>query len=82
MARASIRVPKEDYQRLARQAKAYRAFAARFFESVIRDPVEDVMEEFRMTGLYTDAFLHDLESGLRKSSYAKRHGTPATARRS
>lgn len=74
---ASIRVSKQKYDQLVRQAKSYRLFAARFFESLLRDSSEDVVEDFRKTNLYTEEFLGDLESGLRKSSYTKRRGTRA-----
>ena len=82
MAKANISVPKTQYDRIARQAKAYRAFVARFFESVIRDPVEDVVGDFRESGLYAEEFLRDMEDGLRRSSYAKRHGTSPAPKRS
>lgn len=79
---ATVRVPKTEYECLRRQAAAYRAFAARLFRSVLEDPIEDVVEDFRKTKLYAEAFLKDLESGLRKSSYAKRHGVQAAEKRS
>lgn len=30
-----------------------------FFESIIREPVEEVVKDFRKTDLYTDEFLKD-----------------------
>ncbi len=66
-------LPKNEYEKLRRQASAYRRLAARVFESVIKDPIEEVIIDFRNTGLYTEAFLEDLGDGLRRSSYAKRH---------
>ena len=69
-----VAVPKTEYEKLKRQATAYRRFAEKFFESVIKDPIEEVVEDFRKTDLYTEEFLKDLENGLRKSSYAKKYG--------
>ncbi len=79
---ANVTLPKAEYEKLKRQAETYRRFAARFFELALRDPVRDVVRDFRRTNLYTEKFLNDLESGLRKSSYAKRYGTRAAKRRS
>lgn len=78
----TITLPKTEYRRLQRQAQAYRRTAAKFFELFIKDPVEEVVEDFRQTNLYTNAFLKNLESGLRKSSYAKRYGHKTSTRRS
>lgn len=79
---ATVKVPEKEYKRLSRQARAFRLFASHVFESVLRNPVEDVVEDFRKTGKYTTEFLADLEGGLRKSSYARRHGAAAAAKRS
>jgi len=68
-----VTLPKIEYEQLKRQAQAYRRFAAKFFEMVIQDPIEEVVEDFRKTNLYTEEFLKDLGSGLRKSSYLKRY---------
>lgn len=67
-------LPKTEYKKLKRQAEAYRKFAEKFFDLAIRDPVEEVVEDFRKTKLYSENFLKDLESGLRKSSYKKKYG--------
>lgn len=69
---ASITIPKTEYERLEREAKAYRKFAERFFESVLEGSVSDVVKDFEDTGLYTKEFLEDLENGLKKSSYGKK----------
>lgn len=76
-----VTIPKAEYEQLKQQAEAYRRFAARLFELVIKAPVEEVVEDFRKTGLYTEEFLRDLESGLRKSSYTKKYGNKADKRR-
>jgi len=39
---------------------------------MIKDPIEEVINDFRKTNLYTKGFLADLEDGLKKSSYAKK----------
>lgn len=72
----SITLPETEYRKLKRQAQAYRGFAARFFELIIKDPIQEVVDDFQKTNLYSKEFLEDLESGLRKSSYVEyRHQT-------
>jgi len=66
-----VTIPKEEYQKLQQQSRAYQKLAARLFESIIKDPIRDVVQDFKDTGLYSKDFLADLEAGLRKSSYAK-----------
>ena len=78
----NVILPKNEYEKLKRQAETYRRFAARFFEMAIRDPIEEIVEDFRRANLYTEDFLKDLKSGLKKSSYTKQHETRATQRRS
>lgn len=73
-----ITIPKTEYEQLKQQAEAYRRLAARFFESVIKSPIKEVVEDFRKTDLYTEEFLKDLESGLRRSSYGKKYGNKTT----
>lgn len=68
---AKVTLPKTEYEHLKRQAAAYRKFAAKFFDLIIKDPIGEIAADFRETNLYTENFLKDLESGLRKSSYAK-----------
>ena len=67
----TVTIPQKEYRKLRRQAAAYRKLAGTLFKSVVRDPVEDVVEDFRKTELYTEAFLRDLKEGLQKSSYAR-----------
>ena len=78
----AVTLPKQDYLRLKQEAEAYRSMAAKVFELPLRDPVDEVVADFRATDLYTDKFLTDLEDGLRKSSYAKKyaHQTSKTRR--
>ena len=69
---ATITIPKTEYSKLKRQSDAYKKLSSRFFEFMIKDPIEEVVSDFRKTSLYTKEFLTDLEDGLRKSSYAKK----------
>ena len=69
---SKIAIPKIEYTRLQRQAGAYRKLAGRFFESVIRNPIDTVLDDFEATGLYSDKFIGDLRDGLKKSSYGKK----------
>lgn len=68
---SDITISKAEYRRLKQQASAYRKLTMHLFESIVKAPIEDVVENFRSTDLYTDDFLKDLEEGLRKSSYGK-----------
>jgi len=67
-----IAIKKTEYRRLRRQADAYKKIAQHIHASILRDAVHDVVEDFKKTSLYSEAFLGDLETGLRKSSYAKK----------
>lgn len=78
----TITLSKQDYLRLKQQAQAYRTMAARVFELPLRDPIDEVVADFRATNLYTDEFLMDLEDGLRKSSYSKKYANQTTRKRS
>ncbi len=69
---ASITIEKTEYDRLERELKTYRKFAERFFEATLEGSVADVVHDFQETGLYSESFLQDLESGLKKSSYGKK----------
>lgn len=79
---AKVTISKTEYEHLKKQATAYRKFAAKFFESMIKDPIEEVVNDFSETDLYSKEFLKDLESGLRKSSYIKEHENKTIAKRS
>lgn len=79
---ATVTISKITYERLKRHAEAYRRFAANFFETAVRDPIGEITDDFRKMALYTEEFLHDLDAGLRKSSFVKKHGNRAPAARS
>jgi hypothetical protein len=78
----NVTIPKTEYRQLRQQAAAYRRFAARFFDLIIKDPIEELVADFRKTNLYTESFLKDLESGLRKSSYSKNYENQSAKARS
>lgn len=67
----TITITKAEYKKLLFKAKAYEKLARNFFESSIKEQVEDIVNDFRDTDLYTKEFLTDLEEGLRKSSLGK-----------
>lgn len=68
---SEVTIPKTEYVKLRRRAAAYEKLLGVLFQAVARDPIDEVVEDFRATGVYTDAFLRDLGDGLRKSSYQK-----------
>lgn len=74
MRNQTITLSKTEYQRLKAQAKAYQKIMSKFFELALRNSIKEVIEDFRRTNLYSEEFLKDLESGLKKSSYFKKHG--------
>lgn len=76
----TVAVLRSEYQKLKRQANAYRRFVAQIFESSLHDPVDDVVKDFKNTNLYSEEFLMDLENGLRRSSYAKQHESKTAKR--
>ncbi|MBM4177447.1 hypothetical protein FJ208_01435 [Candidatus Gribaldobacteria bacterium] len=78
---AKITIPRTEYQALKKQAMAFRFFAERFFESLLNDPVSQVVDDFRKTDLYTAEFLADLEDGLLSSSWHKQYGNTANKRK-
>lgn len=67
----TITISKKEYKALVSQAKAYQKLAKGFFENVVKDPINEVVSDFKKTNLYTGEFLEDLEKGLRKSTYIK-----------
>lgn len=68
----TIAIAKTEYTQLRRQASAYKKMAQNLHGLLLRDSVEEVVVDFRKTGLYEENFLSDLEQGLRRSSYAKK----------
>ena len=67
----TVTIPKTEYQRLKKEAIAYRRLKTQLFESLVQDPVDKVVLNFKKTKLYSRGFLKDLEEGLRGSSYGK-----------
>ncbi|HLD61179.1 MAG TPA: hypothetical protein VJA27_03570 [Patescibacteria group bacterium] len=76
-----INVSRSKYRQLERQAKALRELKSRLFELALQDPIDEVVDDFRRTGKYNKAFLNDLRSGLRLSSF-NRYAAKALAQRS
>lgn len=68
---SQITISKKEYTQLKNQSQAYKRKIGNFFGAIVKNPIEDVVADFRKTGLYTNKFLSDLENGLRKSSYCK-----------
>jgi len=77
-----VTIPKIEYNRLKRESRVYRHFAAHFFQAAIGDPIDAVIKDFRNTAIYSGEFLQDLEDGLRKSSYSKVYESKAATQRS
>lgn len=67
-----IVISKIEYLRLKQQSAAYKKLASSFYESIPKDSIETVVNDFRKTDLYSKEFLEDLKSGLKRSSYAKK----------
>ena len=66
----TVTITKTEYQKLQNQSKAYQKLASNVFQFALKDPIQEVVDDFKKTDLYTDEFLIDLEDGLRESSYA------------
>ena len=67
-----ITISESEYITLKNHFDAYKKLVSNLFSSIIADPINEVVEDFKNTNLYTDNFIKDLESGLRKSSYANK----------
>ena len=70
---AQITISKPEYDLLTRRSEAYQKITAKLFEFIIQDPIDQIVEDFRKTNLYSEEFIGDLESGLRKSSYSNKN---------
>lgn len=66
-----VAIPKTAYRQLRRQADAYKKIAGSMHKLLLHDSVNELADDFRKTGLYTEEFVGDLERGLRRSSYGK-----------
>ncbi|MDD4990515.1 MAG: hypothetical protein PHW31_04425 [Candidatus Pacebacteria bacterium] len=78
MGKETITLPKTEFNQLKQQALAYRKFATKFFDFIIRDSAENVVNDFRATNLYAEGFLRDLKTGLSDSTYFKNYGNQTT----
>lgn len=67
----TLTIPKNEYDLLNQQALAYKNLVSRLFEFIVKDSEENLINDFRLTNLYSEDFLNDLKSGIHKSSYFK-----------
>lgn len=68
---SQVTIAKKEYDQLKRHSRAYKKIATKLFSAVTKDSISEVIADFKRTGLYTQKFISDLESGLRKSSYTQ-----------
>jgi hypothetical protein len=68
---SQITISKKEYTELKNHSKAYKKTMSGFFDAIVKNPIKDIVADFKKTGLYTEKFLSDLENGLKKSSYSK-----------
>ena len=52
-----------------------------FFGLAVKNNISHVVDDFKKTDLYSDEFIKDLESGLKKSSYLKHYGNKSNRKR-
>jgi len=67
-----VTLSKKEFKKLTSKANAYDKLAKSFFHNIVNEPVEIVVNDFKNTNLYSNAFIKDLEESLRKSSYVKK----------
>lgn len=67
----TVIIPENKYKKLLAESRAYKKIARQFFKNALKDTVGETVDDFRKSELYSEQFLKDLESGLRKSSYQK-----------
>ena len=68
---SKVTISKKEYKELKEQSKAYKKIATKLFSAVVKSSVEDVVVDFKNTGLYSKEFILDLQKGLEKSSYSR-----------
>lgn len=68
----TIILPRLEYETLRKKANAYEELAWLFFKKTRVDVMDDVVSDFRKTGLYSEEFLFDLKTGLEQSSRSKK----------
>ncbi len=61
---STVTIPKNEYQNLVFQAKAYQKIASDFASQITERPIESIISNFRNTGKYNKDFLSDLHDGL------------------
>ena len=65
----TITIPKEEYIQLKRIADAYKQIAGNVFQNINQDSIDDIINDFKDTDLYSEEFIDDLKNGLENSSY-------------
>ena len=61
-----ITIPKQEYLKLRNQSEAFNKLKSAVFESVLSDPIAEVVEDFFNTNLYSEDFINDLENQTMK----------------
>jgi predicted transcriptional regulator len=61
-----ITISKTEYSKLRKESKAYQDLMVGLFEQIIKNPIENIVDDFRASNIYSKKFITDLESGLRK----------------
>lgn len=69
---STITLPRPEYETLRKKARAYEELAGLFFKKTRIDSTDDVIIDFKKTGLYSEDFLFDLKTGLEQSSRSKK----------
>jgi len=50
----TITIPKAEYKKLVSRAKAYDKIAGSIFENAIKDPVQEIVPDFKRANLYSN----------------------------
>jgi hypothetical protein len=64
-----VTISESEYLTLKKHSESYKKLVSEFYGTIINDPIQNVVNDFKNTDLYTDGFIKDLENGLKKSSY-------------
>lgn len=64
-----VSIPKKEYEKLKNQSIAFQEIMKAFDQK--NSKLATLIEEFKETDFYENAFLKDLELGLEKSNYFK-----------
>jgi len=53
----TVTISKTEYKKLKNQSQAYQKLASKFFQFAVKDPIQEVMDDFKQTNIYTNEFL-------------------------